>query len=311
LPRQLAAPKVEEAVKLSAASRRKRRALETAARELRAAQGSDRDEILAARRALRQAEKFYDRAVARAQRDLNIARAPSPIAAYGSRLILYDDRLSTPARTFALVPSVRAQVTDRTDDPSSVDLVVEGPEWRELVTGPKRDEQILRQLAGAVDQAARQVDAVSTARQPETEFAEGRLAAARVERLGIAEAKPLLDRLAQLNDEGERAALLHRGQGIVQFGNVANPFPPELHAKGLRCPLGCVKSMLPVGPVSMPKVVNWHLWLTQFDGELHVFAAQVCKYVAEPGSIATWMRKAFDEPYTHRIADRNKYDRNG
>ena len=209
----MAAPKVEEAVKLSAASRRKRRALETAARELRAAQGNDRDEILAARRALRQAEKFYDRAVARAQRDLNIARAPSPIAAYGSRLILYDDRLSTPARTFALVPSVRAEVTDRTGDPSSVDLVVEGPDWRELVTGPKRDEQILRQLAGAVDQAARQVDAVSAARQPETEFAEGRLAAARVERLGIAEAKPLLDRLAQLNDEGER--VLDMAPGIT------------------------------------------------------------------------------------------------
>jgi hypothetical protein len=149
-------------VKPSAASRRKRTALETAARERREAQGSDRDEILAARRALRQAEKFYDRAVARAERDLNIARAPSPIAAYGSRLILYDDRLSTPARTFALVASVRAEVTNRTGDPSSVDLVVDGPDWRELVTGPKRDEQILRQLAGAVDQAAQQVDAVST-----------------------------------------------------------------------------------------------------------------------------------------------------
>ena len=83
-------------MKLSAASRRKRRALETAARELRAAQGSDRDEILAARRALRQAEKFYDRAVARAQRDLNIARAPSRSPPTVTRLILYDDRLSTP-----------------------------------------------------------------------------------------------------------------------------------------------------------------------------------------------------------------------
>jgi Bacterial PH domain len=200
-------------VKLSTASRRTRRALKTAAREHEAAQGNDRDEILAARRALRQAEKFYDRTVARAQRDLNIARAPSPIAAYGTRLILYDDRLSTPARTFALVSSVRAEVTDRTGDPSSVDLVVEGPDWRELVTGPKRDEQILRQLAGAIDQAARQVDAVSTARQPETEFAEGRLAAARVERLGIAEAKPLLDRLAQLTDEGER--VLDMAPGIT------------------------------------------------------------------------------------------------
>jgi hypothetical protein len=173
-------------MKLSAASRRQRRARETAARELRAAQASDLDEILAARRALRQAERFYDRAVARAQRDLNIARAPSPIAAYGTRLILYDDRLSTPARTFALVSSVRAEVTDRTGDPSSVNLVVEGPDWRELVTGPKRDEQILRQLAGAVDQAAREVDAVSTARQPETEFAEGRLAACGVRKVGRA-----------------------------------------------------------------------------------------------------------------------------
>jgi hypothetical protein len=201
-------------MKLSAASRRQRRARETtAARELRAAQASDLDEILAARRALRQAERFYDRAVARAQRDLNIARAPSPIAAYGTRLILYDDRLSTPARTFALVSSVRAEVTDRTGDPSSVNLVVEGPDWRELVTGPKRDEQILRQLAGAVDQAAREVDAVSTARQPETEFAEGRLAAARVERLGIAEAKPLLDRLAELNEEGE--SVLDMAPGIT------------------------------------------------------------------------------------------------
>jgi hypothetical protein len=210
---QLAASRVEEAVKLSGVSRRKRRARETAAPGLGAGQGSDRDEILAARRALRQAEKFYDRTVARAQRDLNIARAPSPIAAYGTRLILYDDRLSTPARTFALVSSVRAEVSDRTGDPSSVNLVVEGPGWRELVTGPKRDEQILRQLAGAVDQAAREVDAVSTARKPEREFAEGRLAAARVERLGIAEAKPLLDRLAQLNDEGER--VLDMAPGIT------------------------------------------------------------------------------------------------
>jgi hypothetical protein len=200
-------------VKLSGVSRRKRRALEPAAPGLRAAQGNDRDEILAARRALRQAEKFYDRTVARAQRDLNIARAPSPIAAYGTRLILYDDRLSTPARTFALVSSVRAEVTDQTRDPSSVNLVVEGPDWRELVTGPKRDEQILRQLAGAVDQAAQEVDAVTTAREPEREFAEGRLAAARVQRLGIAEAKPLLDRLAQLNEEGE--SVLDMAPGIT------------------------------------------------------------------------------------------------
>jgi hypothetical protein len=213
LPHRLARANVKDAVKRSAASRRKQGALETAAPGLRAAQTSDRDEILAAQRALRQAEKFYDRAVARAQRDLNIARAPSPIAAYGTRLILFDDRLSTPARTFALVPSVRAEVTDRAQDASKVDLVVEGPDWRELITGPKRDAQILRKLAAAIEQAAREVDAVSAARQPETEFAEGRLAAARVERLGIADAKPLLDRLAQLSEEGE--TVLDMAPGIT------------------------------------------------------------------------------------------------
>ena len=94
-----------------------------------------------------------------------------------------------------------------------MDLVVEGPDWREVVTGPKRDEEILRRLAGAIGQAAREVDAVSAARQPETEFAEGRLAAARVERLGIADAKPLLDRLAQLSEEGE--TVLDMAPGIT------------------------------------------------------------------------------------------------
>ena len=201
-------------MKLSGIGRRKRRARETAAPGLGPGQGSDRDEILAARRALRQRRSSMTAPWPERNATSNIARAPSPIAAYSARLILYDDRSSTPARTFALVSSVRAEVTDRTGDPSSVNLVVEGPGWRELVaTGPKRDEQILRQLAGAVDQAAREVDAVSTARKPEREFAEGRLAAARVERLGIADAKPLLDRLAQLNEEGE--SVLDMAPGIT------------------------------------------------------------------------------------------------
>ena len=64
---------------------RNRNALEAVAHEVRRAGVSDRDEILAARRALRRAERFYDRAVARAERDVAIARAPEPIAAYGHR----------------------------------------------------------------------------------------------------------------------------------------------------------------------------------------------------------------------------------
>ncbi len=197
----------------SADSRRDRKAHETAARELRLAQERDRDEILTARRALRQAERFYDQAVERAQRDLHLARAPNPIAAYGSEFILYDDRLSTPDRTLALDASVRAAVTDRAEDPSNVDLVIEGPDWQEVVTGPRRDEESLRQLAEEVDQAAHDVTAISTARRPQTELAEGRLAEARVERLGIAEAKPLLDRLAQLEEADER--VLDMAPGIT------------------------------------------------------------------------------------------------
>jgi hypothetical protein len=200
-------------MKSSAGSRvRKRMTLEGAAREFREAQGSDRDEILAARRALRRAERTHDLAVERAERDVAIARAPSPIAAYGGRLILYDDRVSTPTRTHALVPSVRARVAERPGHRSPL-LVVEGPDWREEVRGHHRDEQALRKLAQAIDRAAREVDALTVARQPGSEAAEGRLAAARVERLGIEEAKPLLDRIAALTEPGER--VLDMAPGIT------------------------------------------------------------------------------------------------
>lgn len=181
----------------------KRLTLDAAAREFRAAQGTDRDEMLAARRALRRAERTYDLAVDRAERDVAIARAPTPIAAFGRRLILYDDRLSTPTRTHPLVPSVRARVAEVPGHRSPL-LVVEGPDWREEVSGHHRDEQSLRSLAAAIVQAAREVDALTWARRPATEAAEGRLAAARVERLGIEEARPLLDRIAALSEDDER-----------------------------------------------------------------------------------------------------------
>jgi hypothetical protein len=191
-------------MKSSAASRlRKRKTLEAAAREFREAQGTDRDEMLAARRALRQAERVHDRAVDRAANDVAIARAPTPIAAYGRRLILYDDRVSTPTRTHELDPSVRARVADAPRGRSRL-LVVEGPDWREEVRGRHRDEQALHKLARAIELAAGEVEAVAAARQAGTEAAEGRLAAARVERLGIEEAKPLLDRIGALTEHDER-----------------------------------------------------------------------------------------------------------
>jgi Bacterial PH domain len=181
----------------------KRKTLDAAAQEFRAAQGTDRDEILAARRALRRAERTYDLAIDRAELDVAIARAPTPIAAHGRRLILYDDRLSTPKRTHQLVPSVRARV-EEVPGHRSLLLVVEGPDWREEVTGHHRDQQTLRRLAEAIEQAAREVDALTAARRPGSEAAEGRLAAARVERLGIEEARPLLERIAALSENDER-----------------------------------------------------------------------------------------------------------
>jgi hypothetical protein len=191
-------------MKPPAASRlRRREALEVAARELRAAQGTDRDEILTARRALRLAERTYDRAVDRAAHDVALARAPDPIAAYGRRLILYDDRLSTPTRTHELVPSVRARVAESPGH-RAPQLIVEGPDWREQVRGHRRDDEALRRLAQAIEQAARRVDAIAAARRTGTEAAAGRLAAARVERLGSNEARPLLDRIAGLTEPGER-----------------------------------------------------------------------------------------------------------
>jgi hypothetical protein len=193
-------------MKLPTASRlRKRKTLEAAAREFRGARGTERDEILDAQRALRRAEKFYDRAVARAQRDLATARAPRPIAAYGHQLILYDDRVSTPERTHKLVRSVRASVTDAPRrHHHDVELGIDGPGWREVVQGPQRDVDELRQLAQAVEDAAREAEAVKAVRQPGMESAEGRLAAARLDCLGVHEAKPLLDRVADLTEETER-----------------------------------------------------------------------------------------------------------
>lgn len=183
----------------------RRKALETVASELRAAQGTDRDEILAAREALWKAEKDHDRVVAQAERDIVKARAPSPVAAYGHELILHDDRLSTPTQSHELVSSVRAAVTAaRTEDDSRVQLLVEGPDWQEMVSAPNHEEELLRGLAVAIERAAADVDAVTAARQIHKRPAEERLAAARTDLLGIEEAKPLLDHLAELTEDGER-----------------------------------------------------------------------------------------------------------
>jgi hypothetical protein len=185
-------------------------ALKTAASELREARGTDRDEILAARRALWRAEKEHDHAVARAERDVARARAPSPLDAYGHELILYDDRLSTPAHTHPLEPSVAATVSPGDDD-STVRLVVRGPDWQEEVVAPSRDQASLRRLARETTAAASRVEAVQSARHAKKRPAEQRLAAARTELLAVEQAKPLIDRVAELADPGERVLDLAPG----------------------------------------------------------------------------------------------------
>ena len=49
---------------------------------------------------------------------------------------------------------------------------------------------------------------------------------------GVNELNPMpVGERAWLNDQRQRAALLHSGQGTVQFGNVPNSFRLELHTQ--------------------------------------------------------------------------------
>jgi hypothetical protein len=82
-----------------------------------------------------------------------------------------------------------------------------------VVRGHRRDEHALRKLAQAIEAAAREVEALTATRRSDTEAAEGRLAAARVERLGIEAATPLLDRITALTEPGER--VLDMAPGIT------------------------------------------------------------------------------------------------
>jgi hypothetical protein len=50
------------------------------------------------------------------------------------------------------------------------------------------------------------------------------------------------------------------------------------------------------------------LRLAQFDTELHILAAQVCKNVAETSDVAFRMRKACDKFGTNRVTGGCKYD---
>src|SRR5215468_8871518 len=60
----------------------------------------------------------------------------------------------------------------------------------------------------------------------------------------------------------------------------------------------------------MPQIVYWRMRLAQFDSELHIFAAQICKNVAEAGDVAARVGKACDKFGADRVTGGREYDWN-
>src|SRR5262249_29772177 len=90
-----------------------------------------------------------------------------------------------------------------------------------------------------------------------------------------------------LNDDRNRASVFHRSQNIICIINVGEPARSKLDAKRLSRSRGRIKPVFSVRPLGMPQIIYWRLRLAQFDTELHVFAAQVCKHVAEARDVAS------------------------
>ena len=90
-----------------------------------------------------------------------------------------------------------------------------------------------------------------------------------------------------LNDDGNRASILHCSQNILCIINVDEPARSKLDTKRLSRSRGCIKPVFSVRPFGMPQIVYWRLRLAQFDTELHILTAQVCKNVAEARNVAS------------------------
>ncbi|MDP8942833.1 MAG: PH domain-containing protein [Actinomycetota bacterium] len=185
----------------------RREAIEVAARPLRELQKAEYDQIAAAQRALREAEKAHTAAADRAQRELRTATSPTAIAAYGHRVILFEDRLSTPGGNHALTAALNVRVEDPPEgaggEERGLALVIEEPGWTETVLFPREDEAEVRALAAKIESAAATVDAVAGERRDEAEGAQRRLTAASTDRRSIEEARALVHRLGELCEEDE------------------------------------------------------------------------------------------------------------
>jgi hypothetical protein len=188
-------------------SESKREAIEVAARPLRELQRAEHDEIAAAQRALSEAEREHAKAIERAQHDLRAAKEASPLAAYGHRVILFHDRISTPAGNHALTSSVKAVVevgpAKRRGLRRHLTLRIEEPGWTETVRFPRRDERKVRELARAIEAAAANVDVLLARRGTEAAKAERDLTAGRAQQQGVQETRPLVHRLGELCEGDE------------------------------------------------------------------------------------------------------------
>jgi Bacterial PH domain len=189
------------------ASDSKRDAVEVAARPLRELLREEHDEIAAAQRALRQAERAHDRAIELAERQLRAAKTAKPLAAYGHKVILYADCVSTADGNHDLTPEVRTRVDSRSEagrfHRHDGTLTIEAPTWRREVVFPRRDQRKVRRLAEEIELAARNVDVIRGAARAETEQTEQDLGEALADRHAVQETRALLHQLSDLVYEDE------------------------------------------------------------------------------------------------------------
>ena len=187
-------------------SERRSEAIEIAAGPLRELQRSEIDEIGAAQRALRRADKEHERALRQARSNLKAARTARPLAAHGRRLILYEDRLSTPDRNYPLTSSVTARVEQRSAGDRGrreVALVVAGDRWSEVIEGSAQEEGELRALAERIEAACRAAETVGRERGADADDAEQAIATASAGRRAVEEARVLVHRLGEVLGERE------------------------------------------------------------------------------------------------------------
>jgi hypothetical protein len=198
----------------------KRAALDAAARAVRDAQRTDRDELLAAQHVVRRAGRVRDAAVDDARRRLDAARHGPRLAGYRG-LTVYETQLHGRRGVHELEANTTVRVAARRRRLyRDAVLTVEGPGWNEELAAPERERARLDDLAATIEAAAREADAARARTREAVAAAERALGAARADRHGVEQARRLLRRLADLVPPGQAlldmAPAVHAGHdGIV------------------------------------------------------------------------------------------------